>query len=64
MEKDEIDEDDYKEFLVGSSDEDDDDDAQNDNPDKIEEYRKRLLGSLNNSKGGKVDDIFRKRDLQ
>ncbi len=61
-EKEELDESDAKEFLVGSSEEDSDEDAEQ-KLNKIEEYRNKLLGALKGT-GEDVSSVFRKRDLR
>lgn len=64
MDQDEIDEDDYKDFLVGSSEEESDEEENN--PQKIEEYRRKLLGDISEHKSGtgNFNDIFKRRDLK
>ena len=58
---DEIDEDEYKEFLAsGTEDEEVEEDEIAHDKDKVEEYRQKLLGCLSDSKA----DPFRKRNLQ
>jgi hypothetical protein len=60
MDKDESDDEAYREF-VASGDEDEDQEEGFDR-DNIEAYRQKLLGSLSGS--GDIKDVFRKRDLQ
>lgn len=57
-----IDEDEYKEFL-GSASEDESDYGAEQDKDKIEEYRQRLLGALSSTTED-ISSVFRKRDLQ
>lgn len=58
---DEIDEDEYKEFLAsGSENEEVLEDEVAQDKDKVEEYRRKLLGALSDNKS----DPFRKRNLQ
>lgn len=67
MEKDEseIDEEEYREFLASASDDEAGMEQANTDQDKIEEYRKKLLGALAGGSGtsGDIKDIYRKRDL-
>lgn len=57
---DDIDEDEYKEFLAsGTEDEEVEEDEIANDKDKVEEYRQKLLGALSDNKS----DPFRKRNL-
>ncbi|CDW77800.1 UNKNOWN [Stylonychia lemnae] len=63
MERDEsdIDEDEFKEFLASGSE--DEAGMEDQDQDKIEQYRQKLLGALSGASGD-IKDVFRKRDLQ
>lgn len=62
MDNEDLDDEDYEGMIVGSS-EDDEEEARD--PKVIEEYRRKLLGSLSQSKegNGDISSVFRKRDL-
>lgn len=64
MEKDEsdIDEEEYREFLASASDDEADMENEDNDQDKIEEYRKKLLGALSSTTGD-ISEVYRKRDL-
>lgn len=65
MEKDgsDIDEEEYREFLASASEDEADMENEDNDQDKIEEYRKKLLGVLSTTTGD-ISEVYRKRDLQ
>lgn len=57
-----IDEEEYREFLASASEDEADLENEDRDQNKIEEYRKRLLGALN-STSGDISEVYRQRDL-